>query len=360
VGEKKIKSIVPKDDNRFCLNVNQILPGLSNYDRIGFLFGAGTSVEAGYPSTKELTRHVINQMTDGERHHIEESLAEVGIVFNWGNGEPDIELLSDSLIKKNIQNKTSLLDGIIDKITLQITKKISSVARPNLGNHIDFLRKLKIKTQGHHSVIWIFTTNYDPLFELAAAEVGINIRNGFVGTLKRHWDENSLRRVEGVINSRRSFELNRELTIILVKLHGSIFWQKCGDKCYESYWSPEERLTPTIVFPRRQKLWDTLAFPFSSLMRYSCDIIGEECTHVISCGFSFRDEHILEHLIRPPLSTKRLRVFAFFGESPDYLDSNLLALPNFNLVTPEKTIIDNITHRIPSESWKFSEFVKLF
>ena len=347
-----------KIDTEFKLDITHITSS-TDYDKVGFLFGAGASVEAGYPSTQTLTKHVIEKMTSSEIRSIEKILAEDCIVFDWEKGNPDIEQLSDSIIKKHTKNPTIKLRKIVDKIAVEITQKVASIS-PDLSNHISFLSKLKANTHGRHSTSWIFTTNYDPLFELAATKVGINVRNGFSGCLTRYWDEMSLRRIEGEITPNHCFETNRELTIVLVKLHGSIYWNRCGDQVFETYSPVNTSSQPAIILPRRQKLYETLNSPFNALMRYSSNIIGKSCKFIVSCGFSFRDEHILEHLIKPELSTSRIRLFAFLGEHPSHIDANLLRLKNFNILTPKQIILDGKSHDMPNDFWKFSEFVKLF
>ena len=54
--------------------LSQLFPGIeTGLNRIGFLFGAGTSKEAGYPLMGDLTKTVISNL----RQPLKESLAQV-------------------------------------------------------------------------------------------------------------------------------------------------------------------------------------------------------------------------------------------------------------------------------------------
>jgi len=86
--------------------------------------------------------------------------------------------------------------------------------------------------QHRNESIWIFTTNYDLVFELAASIAKIPIYNGFEGIAQRFFDIERIELTYGKINSNRMFELFNEPHIKLIKLHGSISWFKEGDDVY--------------------------------------------------------------------------------------------------------------------------------
>ena len=65
------------------IDLQTILPNVSSsLDGTGFLFGAGTSLEAGYPLMPGLTRQVIGLLSAGERAVLDGILAADGIVYD--------------------------------------------------------------------------------------------------------------------------------------------------------------------------------------------------------------------------------------------------------------------------------------
>src|SRR3546814_14660532 len=69
-----------------------------------------------------------------------------------------------------------------------VTEVILGVSAPKLDHHIRFLELLKARTYGRAACIYIFTTNYDVLFELAGAVEGVVVESGFFGSVERFFD----------------------------------------------------------------------------------------------------------------------------------------------------------------------------
>ncbi|KKL16448.1 hypothetical protein LCGC14_2495480, partial [marine sediment metagenome] len=75
---------------------------------IGFLFGAGSSYEVGYPLSRDLTIETISRLSDEEKSKIIEILSNENIEYQFNNGIPDIELITDfntDEIWKNFRKK---------------------------------------------------------------------------------------------------------------------------------------------------------------------------------------------------------------------------------------------------------------
>ena len=65
------------------LDLATILPNITHsLEGTGFLFGAGTSVEAGYPMMSGLTRKVVGALTAAERTVLDEVLKAVGAAYD--------------------------------------------------------------------------------------------------------------------------------------------------------------------------------------------------------------------------------------------------------------------------------------
>ena len=65
------------------IDLSIILPNIfQTLDGTGFIFGAGTSREAGYPMMPQLTRQVITALNSGERAVLDEVLKLPHRLFN--------------------------------------------------------------------------------------------------------------------------------------------------------------------------------------------------------------------------------------------------------------------------------------
>ena len=95
--------------------------------------------------------------------------------------------------------------------------------KPNLEHHCRFFEALKSRCFGRPCSVWILTTNYDLLFETAAARTNVLLENGFCGATERYFYPAQFRNTPGEAVGRR-FSPSNTLTVRLVKLHGSISW----------------------------------------------------------------------------------------------------------------------------------------
>jgi len=348
-------------DFTISIDLNEILPtlnrGLSN---IGFLFGAGTSYEAGYPLSRDLTIKTISRLSEEEKEKVTEILSRENIEYEFNNGIPDIEVITDLILKYSLMDNQNQYKNLEDSIRKNILDIINSIDSPNLDLHIKFLKSLKRLVGINPETIFIFTTNYDLMFELAAKDSRIPLFNGFRGILFRYFDINSLKLKYGTIENNRIFKPTRELRINLLKLHGSISWNKSSEDISEiADYKSIMADNCSIILPRKQKIRDTLDYPYDNLFRYASQVIGSsKCKYLISCGYSFRDEHINELFIIPKLQEGKIKFFALFKDEPDNIDI-FTEYPNFNYLTKDKLYLNGIESNETTEIWKFSKFVDL-
>ncbi len=333
-------------------NVNM---GLSN---IGFFFGAGTSKEAGYPLTEDLTKKVINRLNDEEQDVLKKLLETENIHYSFKNGNPDIEIISDLIYKHKLSGSLDNSINIEKSLRDHIVQELISINNPNLKNHIKFLKALKTLMHSRAESIRIFTTNYDLLFETAAMEAKIPIFNGFEGSLTRYFDIERIDLKYGTIDN-KGFQEYREPNIKLIKLHGSISWFRKGEKIYETcdYESFTNEVR-SMILPRKQKVIDTLEYPYDKLFRYAAQTMGHQCKYILSCGYSFRDQHINDQLIIPKLREGKIRFMALFGQEPENIEK-FKQFKSFNYLTEDKIFIDGNEIDETSDLWKFSQFVNM-
>lgn len=326
---------------------------------IGFFFGAGASKEAGYPLTDCLTKNVIKRLDSNEYETLMQLFDKESISYSVETGTPDIETISDLIYKYKISLNTSPINELERTMRIGIVRELINVDNPNLDYHVRFLRSLKKLMSGRAESIWIFTTNYDLLFELSAMRAEIPIFNGFEGILGRYFDIERMNLCHGTITNEKKFVDYREPIVKLIKLHGSISWFKNGSNVYElcDLKSPNE--SRSMILPRKQKVIDTLEHPYDKLFRYAFQTLGGKCKYVLSCGYSFRDQHINEQLIIPKLHEGKIKFMALSENKPSIFDK-LREYKSFNYLTKDKYYRDGLEIDETSNLWKFSNFVELF
>ena len=331
---------------------------ITGLSQIGFFFGAGSSLAAGYPLTFQLTIDVLKKLSTTELELIDKILKAEGVTLNISKGEPDIELLSDILNRAKASGGYIDIDLLMESIRKHIVDVINEVASPKLDYHLIFLKRLKKLMQHRNESVWIFTTNYDLVFELAASIAKIPIYNGFEGIAQRFFDIERIDLTYGKINSNRRFEPFNEPHIKLIKLHGSISWFKDGDDVIESF-NQDKKDDRCMILPRRTKITETLESPYDKLFRYASSVIGKQCKFIVSCGYSYRDEHINDILFFPKLRNNSLRVFALAkDETPEIL--KLKDHASFHYMVNDKLHYLGNDVGGSYDLWDFKNFIELF
>lgn len=339
--------------------LSQLFPGIANgLNRIGFLFGAGTSKEAGYPLMSDLTSSIVSSLQPGHRATLDEILGARGLTYEPDIGTPNIEVLSDLVTEYFVTTGEFKYGALESEIRRQIVESILSVTSPDLTHHVRFLEALKRRTQGTPSIVTILTTNYDVLFELAAGEVSVRVETGFDGPLLRVFDPAVFGLARGTVTQAR-FTPRSELQLNIMKLHGSVSWRKEGAKVVESGLDLQNStMERCMVLPRRRKIMDTLAEPFDQMFTRASRTLGTSCQFLVSCGFSFGDKHINDQLIFPKLSAGQIKLTAMCGSEPECLDE-LKRFKPFNAGFPCNSFVDGEDTGVGTDLWKFSALAEL-
>ncbi len=342
------------------MSIEEFVPKTkTSIDNLGFLFGAGTSFESGYPLVTGLTKSVVAALTATDRTAMDEILAASGLTYDGANGLPNIEEISDLVIAHHANNPLPKYQLLKEKIRELVRDVILGVTNPDITNQVKFLERLKSRAFERPTNVWLFTTNYDLLIEDACSEVGLKLVNGFVGAITRHFSEQEFSMVSGE-TSGSTFKPENGLTIRLVKLHGSVSWYRREDRIFEAAPSAiVDQDARCMVLPRRTKVIETLSRPYDRLFHVSNSILSSRCKYLISSGFSFGDSHINDSLMNPHISSGGISLFNFCEVEPKGLNG-LRARPNVLHVCKDKKVIGGRETVENSEAWKFSKFVELF
>lgn len=342
------------------LDLSTILPNISqSLNGTGFLFGSGTSREAGYHMMPGLTRSVIGALTHTERAILDDVLRAGSTTYDDATATPNIEQLADLVIAHWTNSGDARFGLLESRLRDLIVHEILSVTSPNIDHHCKFFEALKKRSFGLPSTVWIFTTNYDLLFETAASKVGVPLENGFTGSTERYFDPVQFRSTHGVVSG-HSFTPSSQLTVKLIKLHGSISWTSEASKFFERHPAAlDPAASRVMVLPRRRKVMDTLTPPYDTLFTQASRVLGGECKYLVSCGFSFSDEHINQQLLLPVMQASKCRMAALCQDEPAGL-SAFNTMPNFK--AGYETHLHEAGKRVvgTTDLWKFSKFVELF
>jgi hypothetical protein len=205
----------------------------TSIDNVGFLFGAGTSFESGYPLVAGLTKEVVGALPADERAALDEVLANTGATYSDTDGTPNIEEISDLVIEHHTNSQLEKYRVLKEKIRELVRDAILGVTNPDIANQVAFFERLKARAFDRSTNVWVFTTNYDLLLEDACAEVGLKVVNGFVGATTRYFSEREFSLISGATSGTR-FSPESGLTVRLIKLHGSVSWFHRGDRAFEA------------------------------------------------------------------------------------------------------------------------------
>ena len=253
--------------------------------RVGYLLGAGSSYlsGAGYPLAFELWDLVNGSITDVARRD------EIQTKLDGGaNGiEHALDLLDDG--GSNDTPYRHLVTAALAELFM--------VRTPSLDLHGEFVRRI---AQRADPSVKLFSLNYDPLIERAAAHFRVRLVDGFLGPEHSYFDpavfEERIGRIRGTLKGKQFDETVKP--IHLLKLHGSLGWYECptsGVRRGSFAATPPPGTTRLMVPPQRRKAADTMNPPYSALWSTFRGCLGHNAAPInrlVCIGYGFADEHV--------------------------------------------------------------------
>lgn len=269
------------------------------------LTGAGASMDVGGPSMKTLwdiadDKYKILDLLEDDK--IDENGFEI-ICNSVKHDYKDI----------NLETLLSKIEGTIhfnDDLGIELDKKkvkLSQIKKDLFGiiktkcsiscpeDATKFPHKVLLEKLLQRKVtsprIKVFTLNYDLLFEYASEKINAIMIDGFSFTFPRTF---SGRYFDYDIVQREGSKVQEEDNFIqrvfhLHKLHGSINWERNGDKTIIK----ENTKEPLMVYPREAKYEDSYDQPFFEMMaRFQRNLRVNNDTLLLCIGYSFNDKHI--------------------------------------------------------------------
>lgn len=268
------------------------------------LTGAGASMDVKGPSMKTLwdiadKKYEITDLLEG---NIEENGFEIicqSVKHDYA--EINLETLL-SRIEGTIQFNNDL-EILLDKKKVrlsQVRKDLFEIIKTNCSilcpeDATKFPHKVLLEKLLQRKVtsprIKVFTLNYDLLFEYASEKINAIMVDGFSFTFPRtfsgrYFDYDIVQREGSKVQEDDNFI---QRVFHLHKLHGSINWERSGDKTIIN----PDPVEPLMVYPREAKYEDSYDQPFFEMMaRFQRNLRINNDTLLLCIGYSFNDKHI--------------------------------------------------------------------
>ncbi len=299
------------DPSEYIKGLQQIL--VSDKKRIGFLFGAGTSLakknkhSLTVPAIAELTEKIVKEISD-EGDKLKKALLEIkselGDDFN-------IESLLSNLEQKHQIIGQGTLNKLNKKDINDLIKKIKGkiVEKASVHNNVtDEIIKELVQTDFAEWIgqanrkfgIEIFTTNFDYLFELALEYKNIPYYDGFAGSYEAFFYSESVEDFSYLPQQ-----------VKLWKIHGSLGWYLDTKRSKVIKKSSEDE-SNVIIFPSYLKYSNSKKQPYFSFLDRLYNFLRQDDSILITCGYSFNDEHINERIISALNSDTTSHVIALY------------------------------------------------
>lgn len=298
------------DPSEYIRGIQQIL--ISDKKKIGFLFGAGSSLAC--KSEKSLTVPAIGKMTFEIVEALGTKVEKYKIALEEIKQELGEKCFNIETILSNLEQKASFIgkgtlnslnkadfDELIKEMKKRVREKVSvhNVHLCNIATKEEFKQIVNkeivselvqsdfsnwIGQAERKYPIEIFTTNYDFLFELGLEHKEIPYYDGFCGSLRAFFNPESV----------EDFSFLAKQTK-LWKMHGSLGWHFDKDTEKILRVSPDD--DDILIYPSSLKYRDSKKQPYESLLDRLSNFLKQDDSILITCGYSWGDEHINSRII---------------------------------------------------------------
>lgn len=337
-----VKEVITESEPK---TVREYLSSLLQVRNLVVLLGSGASFHLGSPKTRDLSNQQVMDLmkgAGGEPTSVDEALLATINPTDSGDLEKLLNglQLASSLAGQAGQDAVTLgsgaesraypksdVDGLRQRINralaeaCRLPKEAGSLAPPfdtdPLLAHRTFLSRIVRSRRSNLPRPRIFTTNYDLVIESALDELGYPYIDGFSGTVARRLNLAfyglDFHRVE---TTTQSVLARAEGALFLHKVHGSLNWRSSSDRdrltglesleVKQSDAPADDELV--LIYPTSAKEGDTLAYPYSDLLRLLGDAVQQDDTAVIVAGYGFADPHINRLLLGSLATNSALNV----------------------------------------------------
>jgi len=305
--------------------------------KIAFLFGAGTSLAKKnndsiiVPAIEKMTRDIETKLNATSKYktainEIRQEIESKELSYNveslLSNIEQKIEIIGDGSLNKLGKNDFELLMNEIKRLireTVSVHKQILKDDKLENLIHVDFAEWIGRANRKYP--IEIFTTNYDYLFELGLEDKNIPFYDGFTGSHMPFFNSESIEDMKFIPNQTK-----------LWKMHGSLGWH--FDDKTKKVWRKDSDGEDILIYPSILKYNESKKQPYTALMDRLTNFLKQDDTVLITCGYSFGDEHINERIITALNTNTSAHVLALYYDILWENESKVYALTEDS--TPSK------------------------
>lgn len=327
--EKNLKISKDKLENllkeKYRVIREKVAPFITS-DNLNFLISNGCSMYTGSKGINDTAKNDLLNII--ERYKSKKGLQYLLKTIDFTNLSP--EKVLDKLYQIDNFHTNILSKKVVSEKIKSLIKEYKEIFLKNYVLEINYknpylheellLKLVSIKKQNH---INIFTLNYDILIEVSAEKLGIPINNGFQGFQIRKFNPANFNYKNYVETSNGDKKI--EKSINLIKLHGSLSWEKdesalpyniiekqlelnkTDNENWKLNYSNKEKI---IIYPVQTKKAYTLDLPYSEMFRQFNDVINKTNSTLFIMGYSFSDEHIND-IIENSLSNPFINIVLF-------------------------------------------------
>jgi hypothetical protein len=281
------------DPSEYIRGLKQLL--ISDKKKIAFLFGAGTSLAKKENNEKLKVVPAIGKMTEEIEKEISENCVYKTAIKEIKDEIRDkytIETLLSNIEQKYQLIKNGKLNGLDRTQFEELRVKIKGEIRKKVSIHKDSDANKLIHTgfaewigkADRKQAVEIFTTNYDYLFELGLECKNIPYYDGFTGSYQPFFNSNSVEDLHFL-----------PVQTKLWKIHGSLGWHY--DETSRKVLRKDSDSDDMLIYPSILKYDESRKQPYIALGDRLTNFLKEPDTILITCGYSFGDEHINERII---------------------------------------------------------------
>ena len=312
-------SLHTHDPREYIRGIHQIL--ISDKKRIGFLFGAGSSFATGIPSTRV---PAVAEMTIKIVSEVEKCSKIFAAAVHEIRGEIGDELFNIESLLSSIEAKRAVIGcGTLNGLNSSGFADLATCVKGHVVNLVSIHKTLKPEDRINlaHSKLssWvskarrsfpaeIFTTNYDYLFEIALEGSGIPYFDGFSGSYEPFFCPEAVEDVEAYPH-----------LVKLWKMHGSLGWTyRDSDKAVIR--NNSAAAESILIYPSHLKYNTSKKQPYVGLIDRLCTFLQQDDAVLITCGYSFGDNHINERIATSLRRGANSHVIALYYDQ--YKDKN--------------------------------------
>lgn len=319
--------------------------------RVAFFLGAGCAAaipnpDAGgtgslIPGVAGLTERVKKALEESDRFKapfqaVLKRLAEIE------NAEPNVERIL-TLVRslREVTGKAThegLSTSVLDDLDAEICSVTTRIVEPDLPSDSTPYHQLAtwISAIQRMHAVEVFTPNYDLLMEQALEERRVPYFDGFVGSNRTFFDLVSME--HDTLPSRWAR---------LWKVHGSINWWRTSDGHIErrDRRAPKRGGDRQMIFPSHLKYEQSRRMPYLAMLDRLRSFLGQGQAVVVTCGFSFSDQHLNEAILQGLGRNPHAIAFGLlYGDRANYPEALEAARKqaNLNLLAADGAVVGTL------------------